>query len=330
MSIDTKIAPFSVAPMLDWTDRHCRYFYRVMSEHALLYSEMVTTGAILYGDQDRHLYFEEKGPVALQLGGSDPVDLAKAVKIGESYGYTEFNLNCGCPSDRVQKGRFGACLMEEPELVADCYQAMSEATHLPVTIKTRIGIDHEESYAFLARFIDAVAARGCDHFILHARKAWLSGLSPKENREIPPLNYERVFEIKRDYPHLQIALNGGVQTIEESKALLNQVDSVMIGRSIYHNPYQMVDVDQMLFADSSKEGLTRLDVILAMEPYITKHIEGGGRLNHIARHMLGLFHEVPRSRLWRRYLSENMHQEGVDFKVMLAAYHSMMGYGDEE
>ena len=315
---------FSVAPMLDWTDRHCRYFYRVMSEHALLYSEMVTTGAILYGDQDRHLYFEEKGPVALQLGGSDPMDLAKAAKIGESYGYSEINLNCGCPSDRVQKGRFGACLMEEPALVADCYQAMREATSLPVTIKTRIGIDEEESYEFLARFIDTISARGCNHFVLHARKAWLSGLSPKENRDIPPLNYERVFEIKRNYPALTIGLNGGVQTLAETKSLLEKVDTVMMGRSIYHHPYQMSEVDSLLYGDDN-EKITRLDVIMAMEGYITKHINQGGRLNHIARHMLGLFHEVPKSRLWRRYLSENMHKEGADFQVLLTAYQQMMG-----
>lgn len=313
---------FSVAPMLDWTDRHCRYFYRVMSEHALLYSEMVTTGAILYGDRDRHLYFEEKGPVALQLGGSDPADLAKAAKIGESYGYSEINLNCGCPSDRVQKGRFGACLMESPELVADCYQAMSEATTLPVTIKTRIGIDEEESYEFLARFIEAIASRGCNHFILHARKAWLSGLSPKENRDIPPLNYERVFEIKRHFPALTIGLNGGVQTLLDAKSLLEEVDTVMMGRSIYHHPYQMSDVDAQLYG-ASKERMTRLEVIMAMERYITDHINRGGRLNHIARHMLGLFHEVPKSRLWRRYLSENMHKEGADFQVLLAAYQQM-------
>lgn len=319
-----KIEQFSVAPMLDWTDRHCRYFYRVMSEKTMLYSEMVTTGAILHGDQDRHLYFEEKGPVALQLGGSDPMDLAKSAKIGESYGYTEINLNCGCPSDRVQKGRFGACLMEEPELVADCYQAMSEATNLPVSIKTRIGIDDEESYAFLARFIDAVSARGCDHFVLHARKAWLSGLSPKENRDIPPLNYERVFEIKRNYPKLNIGINGGVKTIAESKSLLEKVDSVMVGRSIYHDPYQLSTVDEMLFGEEGVTPKTRLEVIMAMEPYITKHINNGGRLNHIGRHMLGLFHEVPRSRLWRRHLSEEMHKEGADFQTLLDAYHKMM------
>ena len=319
-----QVEKFSVAPMLDWTDRHCRYFYRIMSHHALLYSEMVTTGAILYGDQDRHLYFEEKGPVALQLGGSDPTDLAKAAKIGESYGYSEINLNCGCPSDRVQKGRFGACLMDEPELVADCYQAMNEATHLPVTIKTRIGIDEEESYEFLARFIDTISARGCDHFILHARKAWLSGLSPKENRDIPPLNYERVFEIKQNYPVLTIGLNGGVQTLAEVVSLLERVDTVMVGRSIYHHPYQMNEVDSLIYEDHH-EKLTRLEVIMAMEGYITKHINQGGRLNHIARHMLGLFHEVPKSRLWRRYLSENMHKEGADFNVLLRAYQQMVG-----
>lgn len=318
-----KIAPFSVAPMLDWTDRHCRYFYRVMSKQALLYSEMVTTGAILYGDQDRHLYFEESGPVALQLGGSDPMDLAKAAKIGESYGYSEINLNCGCPSDRVQKGRFGACLMEEPSLVADCYQAMSEATDLPVSIKTRIGIDDKESYEFLARFIDTVSDRGCEHFVLHARKAWLSGLSPKENRDIPPLNYDRVFAIKANYPALQIGINGGVQTLTETKALLERVDSVMVGRSIYHNPYQMASVDSEIFGEEEAEPLTRLEVIMAMEPYITSHINKGGRLNHIVRHMLGLFHEVPRSRLWRRHLSEEMHKEGADFNVVLAAYQQM-------
>lgn len=320
-----EIAKFSVAPMLDWTDRHCRYFYREMSEHALLYSEMVTTGAILYGDQDRHLYFEERGPVALQLGGSDPTDLAKAAKIGESYGYSEINLNCGCPSDRVQKGRFGACLMEDPNLVADCYQAMSEAVSIPVTIKTRIGIDEEESFEFLARFIEASQSRGCEHFILHARKAWLSGLSPKENRDIPPLNYDRVFEIKKAYPDLKIAINGGVKNLSEAKMLLESVDSVMMGRSIYHDPYQMAKVDSVLYGESEDRMKSRLDVIMAMEPYIAKHIAQGGRLNHIVRHMLGLFHEVPRSRLWRRYLSEEMHKDGADFRVVLKAYQQMMG-----
>ncbi|MDM1544863.1 tRNA dihydrouridine(20/20a) synthase DusA [Ignatzschineria indica] len=317
-----KSIKFSVAPMLDWTDRHCRYFYRVMSKEALLYSEMVTTGAILYGDRDRHLYFEEAGPVALQLGGSDPEDLAKAAKIGEAYGYSEINLNCGCPSDRVQKGSFGACLMAEPDLVAECYSAMAESTSLPVTIKTRIGIDHEESYQFLANFIDKVSDKGCHHFILHARKAWLSGLSPKENREIPPLNYERVFEIKRNYPHLEIALNGGVQDLAQTELLLGSVDSVMVGRSIYHNPYQMAHVDQQIF-EIDAPIKSRYEIIMEMEPYITKHINSGGRLNHIVKHMLGLFHEVPRSRLWRRYLSENMHREGADFQVVLDAYRQL-------
>ncbi len=317
-----KMPPFSVAPMLDWTDRHCRYFYRTMSKTALLYSEMVTTGAIIYGDADRHLYFEEAGPVALQLGGSDPKDLAIAAKIGESYGYSEINLNCGCPSDRVQKGRFGACLMKEPSLVADCYQAMQEAVSIPVTIKTRIGIDDEESYQFLTTFIETVAERGCDQFILHARKAWLSGLSPRENRDIPPLNYARVFQIKQDYPQLHIALNGGVPSVEAGQSYIGQVDSVMLGRAIYHDPYQLIQVDP-LFAGEEAPLQSRYEVIMAMQPYIEAHLEKGGRLNHIARHMLGLFHEVPRSRLWRRYLSENMHKEGADFNTLLTAYESL-------
>lgn len=315
-------AKFSVAPMLDWTDRHCRYFYRVMSRHALLYSEMVTTGAILYGDQERHLGFSEAGPVALQLGGSDPKALAESAKVGERFGYSEINLNCGCPSDRVQNGGFGACLMETPELVADCYSAMAEAVSIPVTIKARIGIDHEESYEFLASFIESIAHRGCDTFILHARKAWLSGLSPKENREIPPLNYDRVFEIKQNFPHLTIGINGGIQTVVEAKDLLQQVDSVMLGRTIYHNPYQMTEVDSLIFGEG-ESSLSREEVLMAMEPYITEHINQGGRLNHVARHMLGLFHNQPKSRIWRRYLSENMHKEGADFGVMLKALKAM-------
>ncbi len=316
------ISKFSVAPMLDWTDRHCRYFYRLMSKHTLLYSEMVTTGAILYGDEKRYLYFEEDGPVALQLGGSDPVDLAKSAKIGEGYGYSEINLNCGCPSDRVQKGRFGACLMAEPELVADCYSAMQEAVSIPVTIKTRIGIDDFDSYEFLVKFIDTVMSRGCNHFVLHARKAWLSGLSPKENRDVPPLNYERVFQIKRDFPHLMIGLNGGISDVKAGLDHLQHVDSVMLGRAIYHNPYLLSEVDRTIYGDNATPK-SRFEVIEAMEPYITKHIESGGKLNHIARHMLGLFHEVPKSKLWRRYLSQNMHKEGADFKVILAAYQQM-------
>ncbi len=320
-----KMPPFSVAPMLDWTDRHCRYFYRTMSKTALLYSEMVTTGAIIYGDRDRHLYFEEDGPVALQLGGSDPKDLAIAAKIGESYGYSEINLNCGCPSDRVQKGRFGACLMKEPSLVADCYQSMQEAVSIPVTIKTRIGIDDEESYEFLVNFIETVAARGCDQFILHARKAWLSGLSPRENRDIPPLDYGRVFQIKRDYPMLNIGLNGGLPSVLEARQYIGQVDSVMLGRAIYHDPYQLAQVDSLFSGDpeeseKEKTAKSRYDVIMAMKPYIEAHIDKGGRLNHIVRHMLGLFHGVSKSRLWRRYLSENMHKEGANFDTVLTAY----------
>lgn len=313
---------FSVAPMLDWTDRHCRYFYRVMSKHALLYSEMVTTGAIIHGDRDRHLYFEEEGPVALQLGGSDPADLKESAKIGEGYGYSEINLNCGCPSDRVQKGRFGACLMTEPELVAECYSAMADAVSVPVTIKARIGIDDEESFEFLDRFIQTISAAGCTTFILHARKAWLSGLSPKENRDIPPLNYERVYAMKAKYPELTIAINGGIPDLGASKAHLNHVDGVMLGRAVYHDPYMMAAVDRDIFADDHKI-LSRFEVLMAMEDYINRHLEKGGRLNHIARHMLGLFHGVPRSRIFRRYVSEHIHLEGASFKTLIDAYKAM-------
>ncbi len=316
---------FSVAPMLDWTDRHCRFFYRTMSQHAQLYSEMVTTGAIIHGDRDRHLAFTPDAATVLQLGGSDPEALAKSAKIGEEYGYHEINLNCGCPSDRVQKGRFGACLMAEPQLVADCYQAMSEAVSIPVTIKARIGIDEEESYDFLHRFIEEISQRGCEHFILHARKAWLSGLSPKENRDIPPLNYERVYEMKRAFPHLILSINGGIKSFEEVHHHLTEVDGVMLGREVYSNPYLMADVDREIFG-SEEPKVSRYEVLLAMEPYIEAHLSSGGKLHQVVRHMLGLFQNLPNSRLWRRYLSENMHREGADFSVVMSAYERMKNH----
>ncbi len=314
---------FSVAPMLDWTDRHCRYFYRVMSQKALLYSEMVTTGAILYGDRDRHLAFSEAGPVALQLGGSDIDELVASARIGEEYGYAEINLNCGCPSDRVQKGRFGACLMAEPDHVAEAFAKMQEAVSIPVTIKARIGIDEQDDYPFLAEFVQKSADAGCKHFILHARKAWLSGLSPKENREIPPLNYERVYKIKEAFPHLRITINGGIKRFVEMEHHLKRVDGVMVGREVYHNPYLLAYVDQIIFQQESPL-LSRLDILEAMKPYIEAHLHAGGRLSHIARHMLGLFHKVPRSRLWRRHLSENMHKEGANFSIIEEAYQRMV------
>lgn len=308
-----------MAPMLDWTDRHCRYFYRLMSRHAVLYTEMVTTGAILQGNQQRHLQFNpEEQPVALQLGGSHPQDLARCAELAEQYGYDEVNLNIGCPSDRVQNGRFGACLMAEPELVAACVAAMRQAVSIPVTVKSRIGIDELDSYQELTRFIATVASSGCDTFIVHARKAWLSGLSPKQNRDIPPLCYEMVYQLKRDFPELDIIINGGITSLDASLALLKQVDGVMLGREVYHNPYLLSEVDRCLYGDDYPLK-TRREVIVAMLPYVKQQLQQGVRLNNIARHLLGLFHGVDGARAWRRYISENANKPGADEQVLLRA-----------
>ncbi|RTE87660.1 MULTISPECIES: tRNA dihydrouridine(20/20a) synthase DusA [Gammaproteobacteria] len=294
---------FSVAPMLDWTDRHCRYFHRLMSNEVLLYTEMVTTGAIIYGKYDLLEYHQSEHPVALQLGGSDPKDLARCTKIAVERGYDEINLNVGCPSDRVQNGSFGACLMEKPQLVADCIKAMQDAAgNVPVTVKTRLGIDHKDSYEFLQEFIEAVSAVGCERFILHARKAWLNGLSPKENREIPELDYERVYRVKNEYPNLTIDINGGVNSIAEAKAHLEFVDGVMIGRAAYQTPWIVSQVDECLGHTSPVS--EREEVVEKMIPYIEQHIKGGGKFWHVARHMLGLFHGQPGAKQWRRLLSE--------------------------
>ncbi|AEF99510.1 tRNA dihydrouridine(20/20a) synthase DusA [Methylomonas methanica] len=310
---------FCVAPMLDWTDRHCRYFYRLLSRHAVLYTEMVTTGAILQGNQQRHLQFNpEEQPVALQLGGSHPQDLARCAELAEQYGYDEVNLNIGCPSDRVQNGRFGACLMAEPELVAACVAAMRQAVSIPVTVKSRIGIDERDSYEELTQFIATVAAGGCDTFIVHARKAWLSGLSPKQNRDIPPLCYEMVYRLKHDFPELDIIINGGITSLDASLALLKHVDGVMLGREVYHNPYLLSEVDRCLYGDDYPQK-TRQDVILAMLPYVRQQLQHGVRLNNIARHLLGLFHGVEGARAWRRYISENANKPGADEQVLLHA-----------
>jgi len=305
--------------MLDWTDSHCRYFFRLLCKHALLYSEMVTTGAILRGDAARHLRFNaEEQPVALQLGGSDPSDLAACARIGEQYGYAEINLNVGCPSDRVQNGRFGACLMAEPELVADCVAAMRQAVSIPVTVKSRIGIDDKDSYPELLNFIATVSAAGCGSFIVHARKAWLSGLSPKENREIPPLRYDVVAQLKQDFPHLEIVINGGITTLNAAASLLETVDGVMLGREVYHNPYILSRVDRELFGDDSPIP-SRRDIVLALIPYVEKQIARGARLNNIARHVLGLFHGADGARAWRRHLSEHAAKPGADARVLLRA-----------
>ncbi|MCL1080223.1 tRNA dihydrouridine(20/20a) synthase DusA [Parashewanella spongiae] len=310
---------FSIAPMLDWTDRHYRYFARIMSKQALLYTEMVTTGAILHGKGDYLAYNEEEHPLALQLGGSNSVELAKCAKIASDRGYDEINLNVGCPSDRVQNGRFGACLMAEPELVAECVDAMKQVVDIPVTVKTRIGIDDFDSYEFLTQFIDIVQAKGCTDFTIHARKAWLNGLSPKENREIPPLDYERVYLLKKDYPHLHLSLNGGINSIEQMKSHLEHVDGVMVGREAYNNPFILSQVDSQLCGIDASV-MTRAEVIEQMMPYIERHLKQGGRLNHITRHIIGLFQGLPGSRNWRRYLSENAHKQGAGIEVIKTAF----------
>lgn len=305
--------------MLDWTDKHCRYFFRQMSKHALLYTEMVTTGAILHGDTDRHLRFDaSEHPLALQLGGSNPADLAACTKIAAQYGYDEVNLNVGCPSDRVQNGRFGACLMAEPQLVADCVAAMVDAASIPVTVKSRIGIDDRDSYEELTHFVDTIATAGCKTFIIHARKAWLSGLSPKENREIPPLRYDVVSQLKNDFAQLEIIINGGINRLEDGINFLDQLDGVMLGREVYHNPYLLIDVDRLFFNDPQPQK-SRRDVVLAMIPYIKEQLQRGVRLNTIVRHMLGLFHGVDGARAWRRYISDNATRPGADETVLLRA-----------
>ncbi|MEZ9139459.1 MULTISPECIES: tRNA dihydrouridine(20/20a) synthase DusA [unclassified Shewanella] len=315
MAATTLNRSLSIAPMLDWTDRHYRYFARLMSAHTVLYTEMVTTGAIIHGQGDYLAYNQEEHPVALQLGGSNPKDLATCAKLAFERGYDEINLNVGCPSDRVQNGRFGACLMGEPALVAECVDAMKQAADIPVTVKTRIGIDEQDSYEFLTDFVDTVKAVGCDTFIVHARKAWLQGLSPKENREIPELNYERVYQLKRDYADLNISINGGVKTLEDSLSHLQQLDGVMIGREAYQNPYLLAKVDQLIYGEE-KPVITREQVIEQMMPYIEQHLKDGGRLNHITRHMIGLFQGLPGSRGWRRHLSENAHKAGAGVSVI--------------
>jgi tRNA-dihydrouridine synthase A len=311
---------FSIAPMLDWTDRHCRYFHRLLSQQAVLYTEMVTTGALLYGNNpERFLQFNaSEHPLAFQLGGSNPADLAICAKMVEDYGYDEVNLNVGCPSDRVQNGSFGACLMLEPQRVAECVAAMRQAVSIPVTVKSRIGVNERDSYAELHEFMRLCASAGCETFIVHARKAWLSGLSPKENREIPPLRYEVVYQLKQDFPQLDIILNGGITTLESSIDLLKQVDGVMLGREIYQNPYILANVDQQIFRQNAP-AKTRMDVVLALIPYLQQQLAQGVRFNSISRHILGLFHGETGAKGWRRYLSENATKSGADEQVLLQA-----------
>ncbi|HEX5807013.1 MAG TPA: tRNA dihydrouridine(20/20a) synthase DusA [Macromonas sp.] len=297
----------SVAPMMGWTDRHCRYFHRLLTRHTLLYTEMVTSSALIHGDTDQLLrYNPEEHPVALQLGGSDPADLARAAKMGAERGYDEINLNCGCPSERVQRGSFGACLMAESRLVADCVKAMQDVVDVPVTVKHRIGIDKIESYDFVRDFVGTVADGGCKVFIVHARNAWLQGLSPKENREIPPLRYELVHQLKRDFPHLTIAINGGIKTNEQVAEQLEHLDGVMLGREAYHNPWVMADWDQRFYGDASRPVSTREAVELAMVDYMERAAaEDGAPWYSIACHMLGLRHGLYGARKWRQVWSDH-------------------------
>ena len=313
----------SVAPMMDWTDRHCRLFHRQITRHTWLYTEMVTTGALVYGDVERHLRFnDEEHPVALQLGGSDPADLAISAKLGQQWGYDEINLNCGCPSERVQKGAFGACLMNEPQLVADCVKAMRDVVDIDVTVKHRIGIDRNEDYGFVRDFVGTVADAGCTTFIVHARNAILKGLSPKENREIPPLKYEFAYALKREFPALEIIINGGIKTDDEIAAHLAHVDGVMLGREAYHNPYTMAGYDARFYGDNS-DVKSREQVLTAMIPYIAAQLElhaaRGMKLNTITRHMLGLMAGLPGARSFRQVMSDPAKLASADPRLLLEA-----------
>lgn len=313
----------SVAPMMDWTDRHCRYLHRLLTRRTLLYTEMVTTGALLHGDVERHLRFSaQEHPVALQLGGSEPADLAKAARLGALWGYDEINLNCGCPSERVQRGAFGACLMNEPALVADGMKAMLDVVDVPVTVKHRIGVDREERYGFVRDFVGAVADAGCKVFIVHARNAWLEGLSPKQNREIPPLRYALVHQLKNDFPGLTFAINGGIRRNEEIAEQLLRVDGVMVGREAYHNPFLMGSWDALFFG-SGQEAPTRDEVEEHMVRYMEREaVTHGTHWYAIARHMLGLRHGEPGARHWRRVWSDHRMKSLSPREVMVAARHA--------
>ncbi len=311
-----------MAPMMDWTDRHCRYFHRCLAPSALLYTEMVTTGAVLHGDREYLLGFDEKEhPVALQLGGSDPADLAECARIAQSRGYDEVNLNVGCPSDRVQRGRFGACLMLEPGLVRDCVAAMRDAVDIPVTVKTRLGVDQQDSYAYFSDFVNEVSASGCNIFIIHARKAWLSGVSPKENREIPKLRYDWVYQLKSERPDLTLVLNGGVTTVAEVKQHLDRLDGVMLGRAAYQEPWVLAECHEELYGSTGV--IDRESAVQVMSDYARRQVGQGVPVKHISRHMLGLFHALPGARRWRRFISENAHRDAANDRLLLQALDEM-------
>ena len=334
---------FCIAPMLDWTDRHCRFFHRQLSKHARLYTEMVTTGALIHGNQSRHLDFNDcEHPVALQVGGSDPHDLAVVAKLAQKWGYDEINLNCGCPSERVQRGAFGACLMAEPQLVAQCVRAMRDATSLDVTVKHRIGLDANDSLQFLVDFVGQVADAGCHVFIVHARNAWLKGLSPKENREVPPLRYDRVQELKKVFPHLRFVLNGGLTDFPQIEDLLALglentstvlpieqafCSGVMVGRKAYHDPFWLAQVDQRLFG-SSDPIAQRSDIVARMQEYIPLSMARGAPPKSASRHMIGLFNGLPRARLWRQKLSEPRWMDANPVDGLARALDVVMGCAD--
>ncbi|MEK0429111.1 MAG: tRNA-dihydrouridine synthase [Pseudomonadota bacterium] len=311
---------------MDWTDRHCRMFHRQITRHTWLYTEMVTTGAIIHGDKARHLDFsDEEHPVALQLGGSEPEDLAISARFGEQWGYDEINLNCGCPSERVQRGAFGACLMAEPALVADGVKAMRDVVSIDVTVKHRIGIDEIDSYGFVRDFVGTVAEAGCRTFIVHARNAILKGLTPKENREIPPLRYERVYQLKRDFPQLEIIINGGIKTLHEIDMHLQHIDGVMIGREAYHNPYLMAAFDGRYYDDAAAP-LSRAEIIDAILPYVREQLDREGpRLNSITRHMLGLMAGLPGARSFRQRLSDAKQLASGDPTILYQAAQAVLG-----
>ena len=306
----------SVAPMMDWTDRHYRYFARLLTRHTLLYTEMVTTGALIHGDTARFLRHDPaEHPVALQLGGADPAEMAHCARLGADAGFCEVNINVGCPSDRVQNGRFGACLMAEPDVVADCVAAMKAAVAVPVTVKTRIGIDERDSYEALAGFTDAVVNAGCDALIVHARKAWLQGLSPRQNRDVPPLRYDVVLRLKQDFPELPMVLNGGIQTLAQATGFLERLDGAMIGRAAYQTPWLLADADRVIFSDPAPPP-TPHEVLDAFGPYVERELAAGVPLNSITRHLLGLFQGRPGARRWRRHLSEQAHRPRAGIEVL--------------
>lgn len=317
---------FAVAPMLDWTDRHCRYFLRLLSRHTLLYSEMVTTGALIHGDAARHLDFDaSENPLVLQLGGSNPHELAQCAQMGEQWGYREINLNVGCPSDRVQNNMIGACLMAHPQRVADCVKAMRDAVSIPVTVKHRIGINGHDSYDELVNFVSTVAAAGCEHFIVHARIAILEGLSPKENRHVPPLRYDVAQQLADEFPRLSFTLNGGIKTLDECQQHLQHFDGVMLGREVYANPWLLREVDEKIYGLPGHAPISRSEVMLQMRSYIEQHVANGGKVTHVTRHLLGLAQGFAGARRFRQLLSADIHKADNPLQVVNQAIDVLQG-----